>query len=89
MPVPHRHGARRPAWQARGRPGGIGRPRSPQAEVVSDDAAGGLSPTADQATNHRRLCTRRLAAATGSVAMVPQGVHEAQVAWRTLREPGG
>ncbi|MDP9418806.1 MAG: hypothetical protein M3P53_01380 [Actinomycetota bacterium] len=56
---------------------------------MSDDAAGGLFPTADQATKHRRLCTRCLAAATGSVAMVPQGVHEAQVAWRTLREPGG
>ena len=59
------------------------------AAKVGLDAAGGLFLTAEQATKHRRFCSWCLTAAAASVAMVPQVVPEARVAWRTLRRGGG
>ncbi|MBW3579803.1 MAG: vitamin K epoxide reductase [Actinobacteria bacterium] len=55
---------------------------------VGLDAASGLFLTAEQASKHRRFCSWCLAAAAASVAMVPQVLPEAQVAWRTLRRGG-
>ena len=59
------------------------------AAKVGLDAVGGLFLTAEQATKHRRFCSWCLTAAAASVAMVPQVVPEARVAWRSLRRGGG
>ncbi len=55
------------------------------AAKVGLDTAGGLFLTAEQASKHRRFCSWCLIAAASSVAMVPQVLPEARVAWRTLR----
>lgn len=59
------------------------------AAKVGLDAAGGLFLTAEQASKHRRFCSWCLTAAAASLAMVPQVVPEARVAWRSLRRGGG
>lgn len=55
------------------------------AAKVLFDAMGGLYLTAEQATKHRRFCSWCLVASIASVAMVPQVVPEARLAWRRLR----
>ena len=49
------------------------------------DAAGALLLTAEQLTQHRRLCSWCTASAALLVATVPAALPEARAAWRTLR----
>ena len=54
------------------------------AAKVALDAAAALFLTAEQLSKHRKLCSWCGLAAGASLAMVPQVIPEARVAWRTL-----
>ncbi len=55
------------------------------AKLASDACGAGLL-TLEQITKHKAICTLCLAAATASLAALPQAVPEARAAWRALRE---
>lgn len=59
------------------------------AAKVGLDALGGIYLTAEQATKHRRFCGWCLVASAAYVAMVPQALPEARVAFRRLRAGRG
>ncbi len=52
---------------------------------LASDAAGGVWLTVEQISRHRALCAYCLAAATATVAALPQALPEARAAWRQLR----
>ena len=58
-------------------------PLAMAAKVVFD-ALGGIYLTAEQATKHRKFCSWCLTASVASIAMVPQVVPEARLAFRRL-----
>ena len=59
------------------------------AAKVALDAVSSLYLTVEQVTKHRRLCSWCLGAAAASVAMVPQVVPEARLAWGELSRRRG
>ena len=59
------------------------------AAKVAVDALSALFLTVEQASRHRRLCSWCGLAAAASVAMVPEVVPEARLAWRSLADRRG